>query len=85
MEKEQNIKREFGISSFSLNNGTSIFIVGIIILIFGLMSYINMAKELYPEIVLPTVYINTIYPGNSPVDIENLITRPLEKELKPIM
>ena len=84
MEKEQQIKREFGISSFSLNNNTSIFIVGIIILVFGLMSYINMSKELYPEIVLPTVYINTVYPGNSPVDIENLITRPLEKELKPI-
>jgi multidrug efflux pump subunit AcrB len=84
MEKEQQIKREFGLSSFSLNNNTSIFIVGIIILVFGLISYIGMSKELYPEIVLPTVYINTIYPGNSPVDIENLITRPIEKELKPI-
>jgi len=41
-----------------------------------------MPKESFPEIVIPTVYVGTPYPGNSPVDMENLITRPIEKELK---
>ena len=35
-----------------------------------------------PEIVIPYIFIQTIYPGNSPVDIENLITRPIEKQIK---
>jgi len=43
-----------------------------------------MPKESFPEIKQPTIYINTAYPGNSPVDIENLVTRPIEKELKSI-
>jgi multidrug efflux pump subunit AcrB len=41
-----------------------------------------MPKESFPEIVIPTVYVGTPYPGNSPVDMENLISRPIEKELK---
>ena len=43
-----------------------------------------MPKALYPDIVMPTIMVQTIYPGNSPADIENLITRPIEKELKSI-
>lgn len=50
----------------------------------GVYSYIEMPKESFPEIVIPTIYIGTSYPGNSPVDMENLITRPIEKELKAI-
>ncbi len=84
-EKEkQEIKREFGLTSFSINNSTSVFLLATIITLFGLFSYITMPKAQFPDIVLPTVYVNTIYPGNSPVDIENLVTRHLEKELKSV-
>jgi multidrug efflux pump len=48
----------------------------------GLYSYINIPKESFPDVVIPTIYIGTPYPGNSPIDMENLITRPIEKELK---
>jgi len=34
--------------------------------------------------VIPMINVNTIYPGTSPVDMENLVTRPLEKNLKSI-
>lgn len=74
--------REFGISSFSVDNSTSIVILTLIITVLGLGAYRTMPKESFPEIVIPTVYIGTPYPGNSPVDMENLITRPIEKELK---
>ncbi|WP_017732955.1 efflux RND transporter permease subunit [Nafulsella turpanensis] len=83
MEQEEiNKKREFGLSSGAVNNRTSIIILTVLIAIMGVMAYNIMPKESFPEIVLPTTYINTIYPGNSPEDIENLITRPIEKELK---
>ena len=80
-EKSKTI-REFGISSFSVDNATSIVIVTLIITVMGLGAYRSMPKESFPEIVIPTVYIGTPYPGNSPVDMENLISRPIEKELK---
>ena len=43
-----------------------------------------MPKEQYPDIVVPTISIATVYVGNSPKDIENLVTRPIEQELKGI-
>lgn len=43
-----------------------------------------MPKSLFPDIVMPTIMVQTVYPGNSPADIENLITRPIEKELKSV-
>jgi multidrug efflux pump subunit AcrB len=80
-EKPKTI-REFGISSFSVDNSTSIIILTLIFTVLGLGAYRSMPKESFPEIVIPTVYVGTPYPGNSPVDMENLISRPIEKELK---
>lgn len=51
---------------------------------FGIISYRSLPKELSPEVVIPTILVQTIYPGNPPVDIENLITRPLEKEIETV-
>ena len=86
--KEKNdikrIKREFGLSSLSVNNKSTVYVLTFIITIMGLISYHSMPKESFPEIVIPEIYIGTSYPGNSPIDIENLITRPIEKELNTV-
>ena len=82
--KKEQIVREFGLSSLSIDNRTSVIILTCIIVILGLYSYITIPKESFPEVVIPTIYVGTPYPGNSPIDIENLITRPIEKELKSI-
>lgn len=76
--------KEFGLSSFAVDNSTSIFIITFMILLFGIQSYNSMPKEQFPEASLPTVFINTPYFGNSGVEIENLVTRPLEKQIESI-
>ena len=76
--------RNFGLTNLSLRNKTSVFILAILLVFFGSLSYQNMPKSLFPDIVMPTIMVNTTYPGNSPADIENLITRPIEKQLKSI-
>jgi len=73
--------REFGLTSFAVDNRTSIFLLTFMILLFGVSGYQSMPKEAYPEISWPQIFVNTPYFGNSAEDIENLITRPLEKEL----
>jgi multidrug efflux pump len=83
-EQKKEITREFGLSSLSVDNRTSVIILSLIITVLGVVAYRTMPKESFPEIVIPTVYVGTTYPGNSPVDMENLITRPIEKELKSI-
>jgi multidrug efflux pump len=49
-----------------------------------LMNYYFIPKEQFPQVVIPYIVVNTAYPGTSPEDIENLVTRPIEKQLKSI-
>ncbi len=50
----------------------------------GIYQFVTLPKEQFPDIVIPTIYIQTVYVGNSPKDMENLVTQPIEKELKGI-
>ncbi|HXA02395.1 MAG TPA: efflux RND transporter permease subunit, partial [Cytophagaceae bacterium] len=56
----------------------------IIITAFGIFSYIKLPKEQFPDIVIPTINVQTAYPGTSPTDMENLVTKELEKQIKSI-
>ena len=76
--------RSFGLTNLSLKNKTSVFILTGLLTLFGLYSYNDMPKSLFPDIVMPTIMVQTVYPGNSPADIENLITRPIEKQIKSV-
>jgi multidrug efflux pump subunit AcrB len=84
MENKKNLFKTFGPSTFSVNNVMTVYVLTAIIFIAGLMSYLSMPSEAFPEIVTPEIYVGTPYPGNSPADIEKLITRPLEKEINGI-
>jgi len=80
----QDIEKEFGPTSWSINNKTSIYIITLILCIAGVFAYIKLGKEKFPDIVIPRIIVATIYPGTSPTDIENLVTRQLEKEIKSV-
>ena len=76
--------KEFKPSSWAIDNKMSIYVLTVIITISGILSYNSIPKESFPDIVVPTIYINTLYVGNSPINIENLVTKPIEKQLKSI-
>ena len=76
--------REFGLTTWSIENRTTVFVLIAIITFSGIYSYLTVPKESFPDVVIPEIYIGTAYPGNSPVNIEKLITRPLEKEINTI-
>jgi multidrug efflux pump len=85
MEKNNNLLiKDFRITTLALKNKNTVYLIVLLLLVFGVISYITMPKELFPEINYPTVFVQTAYPGNSPEDIENLITRPLENELQTV-
>ncbi|MFM8740056.1 MAG: efflux RND transporter permease subunit, partial [Cytophagales bacterium] len=83
-EKQLNVDKEFGLTSFSMKNGTMVMFLTALIAVVGVATYVSLPKDSYPEIKQSIVYIGTPYPGNSPVDMENLVTRPIEKELNTI-
>jgi len=76
--------REFKPTSWSIDNRTSIFIITVLITLAGIMSYNALPKEQFPDVVVPTIFVSTIYPGASPSDMEQLVTKPIEKQLKGI-
>ena len=76
--------KQFAPTSWAINNRTAIYIIAILITAYGLVKFNTMPKEQFPDIVVPTISVTTIYVGNSPKDIENLVTRPIEKQLKGI-
>ncbi|MCD6347770.1 MAG: efflux RND transporter permease subunit, partial [Bacteroidales bacterium] len=82
--ENRSTKREFKPTTLALKNKNTIYLVVFILLIFGIISYVTLPKELFPEINFPTVFVQTVYPGNSPEDIENLISRPLENQLQSV-
>src|SRR5450432_1245092 len=87
MSALENIKgkfKEFGPTSWAINNKTSIYLLIIFVTIIGINKFVTTPKEQFPDIVIPTIYVQTTYVGNSPKDIENLVTRPIEKQIKGI-
>lgn len=84
MKKQIEKVREFFATSWAIDNRTSIYVLTIIISVIGFMNYLSIPKEQFPEVVIPYVMVNTVYPGTSPQDMENLVTRPIEKQLKSI-
>lgn len=52
-----------------------------VVMIFGVLSFINMPRENDPDVNFNWVIINTVLPGASAKDIEDLVTSPLEDAL----
>ena len=81
-KSQKNANKEFGLSSWAIDNPSVIYVMIGIFFWIGLKGYFAMPREDFPEIVETKIYISTPYPGNTAEDIERLITDPLEKELK---
>jgi multidrug efflux pump len=78
------VVREFKLTTLALENKNTVFLLTLLLVLFGILAYNTMPMEMFPEINMPNIFVKTVYPGNAPIDMENLITRPLEKEIHPI-
>ncbi|GAB3269454.1 efflux RND transporter permease subunit [Larkinella harenae] len=76
--------KTLGFTNWCVENRTAIYIFTFIITLGGLVVYNNLPKEQFPDIKVPQIYINTIYLGTAPADVENTINKPIEKQLKSI-
>lgn len=76
--------KEFKPSNWAINNKTSIYVMTVIITLAGLMSYNNLPKEQFPEVVFPQIIVSTVQMGTSPKDMENIVTKHIEKGVKSI-
>ena len=81
---KKNTYKEFGLSSWAIDNKMTVYVIIAIVFLGGILSYYNMPREAFPEIVETKIYVNSINPGNSVEDIEKFITEPLEEEFKDV-
>ena len=80
-EEKKSVEKEFGLSTWAIDNPTVIYVMMAIFFFLGLSSYFDLPREDFPEIKETKIYISTPYPGNTAEDIERLIVDPLEDEL----
>lgn len=68
--------------SIAVDNKVAIYVLMALIIVFGMISYNRLPREASPDVTIPIIIVATPYIGVSPVDIEGLITQPLERALK---
>lgn len=83
-EKVKEKVKQFKPTSWVINNKTVTYVATIVITLWGLTIFTTLPKESYPDIVIPQIYVSTVYAGTSPKDMEQLVTRPIEKQIKSI-
>jgi multidrug efflux pump len=76
--------REFSPTTFAVEHKTSVLVLLVIIAVMGALSYQATPKESFPELPIPMIAVNTLYPGVSPADVESQVTRVIEEDLATI-
>ena len=69
------------LSQFSVKKPYTVFVGVILIIVLGVISFTGMSTDLLPNIELPYIIVVTSYPGASPEQVEQSVTRPLESSL----
>ena len=69
------------LSGFSTRRPVSVFIFAVAAVVFGLVAFGNLATDLLPDITYPSITVRTNYEGTAPLEVESLITRPIENAI----
>ena len=69
----------YKLAHLSLGNRALIALVTIFVLVFGVVTTMQLKQELIPSLSLPTAVVYTTYPGASPQVVEESVTSPVEQ------
>ncbi|WP_417290672.1 efflux RND transporter permease subunit [Corallibacter sp.] len=83
-KKKKQVDKEFGLSSWAIDNKTTMYVLIAVIFYLGISAFFSMPRENFPEVNETKIYVSSLFPGNTAEDIEKLITDPLEDKLKTV-
>ena len=66
------------LSDVAIKRAVFTAMMSVALIVLGLVGVSRLGTDLYPEATFPFVIITTIYPGASPQDVEDDVTRPIE-------
>jgi multidrug efflux pump len=69
------------ITHFAIQKRVSAFVLIVLLVIGGAISYVTLPREGTPDITIPFIFISAPYEGVAPEEIENLVAIPMEKQL----
>lgn len=78
----KDLNKEFKPSSWAIDNKTAIYVMVALLTIMGIITYNRLPKENFPDIAIPKIFITTQYDGAAPSNMETLVTKQIEKQLK---
>src|SRR4029450_285145 len=67
-----------------VRNPVKVTVGVILILLFGVLAMFSMPMQLTPEVEIPTLTIETVWPGASPQEVEREIVQEQEEQLKSV-
>lgn len=77
--KNKTSDRISGYISFVTSRPVAIIMIAFAVMVFGIISYQQLALNLMPDISYPSLTIRTDYAGAAPEEVENMISRPIEQ------
>lgn len=69
------------LSKFSVKKPYTIMVAVVLVIILGVVSFSNMTVDLLPSMNLPYALVMTAYPGASPEEVEETVTKPIEQTM----
>ena len=72
------------IPRLAIHRPVTMFMLSAVIVLLGAISLSKLPVDLMPEFTQPTISINTNYPNVGPLEIEELITRPIEQSVSAV-
>lgn len=70
------------VSDTAVRKSTTVVVLTVLLIIFGIYSYLKLPRESDPDITIPNVFVSTSYRGVSPTDMETAVTIEIEKKIK---
>src|SRR5690606_14007934 len=68
-----------GIVGFATRRRVTVAMVTVSLLLFGLIALGNLRVNLLPDLSYPTLTVRTEYTGAAPMEIETLVSEPVEE------
>ena len=69
------------LTRYAIKFRTAVFVFMAVLVAMGVVAYRTLPREGNPDITIPKVFVNIVYPGTAPEEMENLIVIPIEKRL----
>nr|MDQ3418467.1 efflux RND transporter permease subunit [Acidobacteriota bacterium] len=72
------------IPRFAIEKPVTMFMLSAVVILIGWLSFMRLPVDLMPDVSFPSITVRVGYPGVGPLEMEELVTRPLEQAMSAV-